>query len=144
MERSFTEKGALAREDALQKYQRFPGRLDALHSKPERSVQVIAGDAIKRHKLKRTAFTTSRLAEYCPKKELVAQTGHEVELWPLVILKELLDNALDACEDASIAPVVSIVVEDDGRIIVEDNGPGLPPGVVASIVDFNTRTSSRE
>ena len=30
------------------------------------------------HKIKRVAFTTSRLMEFCTEKELVAQTGHEV------------------------------------------------------------------
>jgi hypothetical protein len=28
----------------------------------------------------------------------------EVEDWPLVIIKELFDNALDGCEEAGIAP----------------------------------------
>lgn len=45
--------------------------------------------------LQRIAFKTSRLAEFCGEKELTAQIGHEPEEWPLVILKELVDNALD-------------------------------------------------
>ena len=44
----------------------------------------------------RTTFSTSRLLEFCSRKELVAQTGHEPDDWPLVIVKELVDNALDA------------------------------------------------
>jgi DNA topoisomerase VI subunit B len=58
--------------------------------------------------LTRHVFKTSRLAEYCSRKELVNQTGHAVEEWPLVVLKELLDNALDACEEAGTAPVIDI------------------------------------
>jgi hypothetical protein len=50
----------------------------------------------------RVAFKTSRLAEFCGEKELTAQTGHAPEDWPLVIAKELPDNALDACEEAEI------------------------------------------
>ncbi len=43
--------------------------------------------------LTRHVFKTSRLAEFASKKELVNQTGHAVEDWPLVVLKELVDNA---------------------------------------------------
>jgi DNA topoisomerase VI subunit B len=63
--------------------------------------------------------------------------------WPLVILKELIDNALDACEDANIAPVVHIVIDARG-IAVKDNGPGIPAGTVERLCDFAVRVSSRE
>jgi hypothetical protein len=49
--------------------------------------------------LQRVTFKTSRLAEFSGRRELVAQTGHAVEDWPLVILKELVDNTLDAAEE---------------------------------------------
>ena len=32
--------------------------------------------------LERTTFRTSRLLEFCSRKELVAQTGHEPDAWP--------------------------------------------------------------
>ena len=54
--------------------------------------------------LQRTTFSTSRLLDFASAKELTAQTGHAVDDWPLVIVKELLDNAIDACEEAGIAP----------------------------------------
>ena len=91
----------------------------------------------------RTTFATSRLLEFCSAKELTAQTGHEPADWPLVVVKELVDNALDACEEAGIAPVIRVTVAR-GRIRVRDNGPGIPAETVASILDFTTRTSSRE
>ncbi len=50
-------------------------------------------------KLERTTLRTSRLLDFCSEKELIAQTGHQTDAWPLVVLKELVDNALDACED---------------------------------------------
>ncbi len=53
-------------------------------------------------KLNRTTFLTSREMDFFSEKELVTQTGHEIGDWPLVIPKELTDNALDACEDADI------------------------------------------
>jgi Histidine kinase-, DNA gyrase B-, and HSP90-like ATPase len=91
----------------------------------------------------RTTFKTSRLLEFCSRKELVAQTGVAPSAWPVMIIKELVDNALDACEEASIAPVLHVTVAG-GKIRVRDNGPGVPPATVASITDFSTRTSSRE
>ena len=93
--------------------------------------------------LERTTFRTSRLLEFCSRKELVAQTGHEPEEWPLVLLKELIDNALDACEEAGVAPEITVQVEPD-MITVIDNGPGLPPQTVTDMLDFSSRVSSRE
>ncbi len=49
--------------------------------------------------LQRVTLRTSRLLDFCSRKELIAQTGHQTDAWPLVELKELVDNALDACED---------------------------------------------
>lgn len=93
--------------------------------------------------LQRTTFKTSRLLDFASEKELVAQTGHHRDAWPLVILKELVDNAIDACEEANTAPVVTITVNESG-ITVIDNGPGLPASTVMDVLDFQVRTSSRE
>ena len=93
--------------------------------------------------LERTTLRTSRLLDFCSQKELIAQTGHQPGAWPLVILKELIDNALDACEEADIAPEIDITVDDKG-ITVRDNGPGLPQDVIADVLDFSVRVSSRE
>jgi DNA topoisomerase VI subunit B len=95
------------------------------------------------HVLDREVFTTSRLSEFCSQKELTSQTGHSVDQWPLVILKELLDNALDACEEANIAPEIKISVSAES-ITIADNGPGMPPETVKGLLDFNVRVSSRE
>ena len=93
--------------------------------------------------LERATFRTSRLLDFCSEKELIAQTGHRPEAWPLVVLKELVDNALDACEEARIAPEITVKVDDTG-ITVSDNGPGIPPETVAAVLDFSLRVSSRE
>jgi DNA topoisomerase VI subunit B len=58
--------------------------------------------------------------------ELTLQTGHEPDRWPEVVLKELLDNALHACELHDIRPEIHVTIAD-GTIRVEDDGPGLPP-----------------
>jgi hypothetical protein len=101
------------------------------------------------HKIERVAFTTSRLSEYCSRKELVAQTGHEAHEWLRVIIKELTDNGIDACEEAEIAPVIKVIITPGkngrpDRIVVEDNGPGISPDTITGIIDYNIRISSRE
>jgi DNA topoisomerase VI subunit B len=97
----------------------------------------------------RTTFTTSRLSEFASRKELVAQTGHAVEDWPLVVLKEAVDNSLDNCEEAGVAPEIKISVTDgdgdrDANIVVADNGAGIPAETVRRVRDFHMRVSSRE
>ena len=47
----------------------------------------------------------------------------------MTTIKEAVDNSLDACEEASILPEISVEVIDMGndrfRVIIEDNGPGI-------------------
>jgi DNA topoisomerase VI subunit B len=93
--------------------------------------------------LERITFKTSRLLDFCSEKELVAQTGHQKADWPLVVLKELIDNALDACEEGGIAPEISVTVNSQG-ITVADNGPGLPEETIRNILGYTVRVSSRE
>jgi hypothetical protein len=97
----------------------------------------------KQPKLTRVAFRVSRLMEFCTKRELTNQTGHGVYDWPLVVLKELMDNALDACEEAEVAPVISIAV-GPGSVTIQDNGSGIKPATIKSILDYTIRVSSRE
>jgi hypothetical protein len=94
-------------------------------------------------KLTRVNFVVSRLMEFCSQRELQNQTGHWVSEWPLVVAKELLDNALDAAEEAEVAPEITVIVEQD-KIIVEDNANGIDAQTIASILDYTVRVSSRE
>jgi DNA topoisomerase VI subunit B len=94
-------------------------------------------------KLTRVAFRVSRLMEFCTLRELQNQTGHSHYDWALVVLKELMDNALDACEEAEVAPVISIDVRD-GTITIQDNAGGFDPATIKSILDYTVRVSSRE
>src|SRR5215212_5545582 len=96
--------------------------------------------------LKRTTFETSRAAEYFDARELQAQTGQPASNFATVALKELMDNALDACETAGVAPEVDIEVrEEEGliRLSVSDNGPGIPLETVRKVLNFDTRTSDK-
>ena len=94
-------------------------------------------------RLNRETFRTSRLLDFCSERELTKQIGHGVDQWPLVILKELVDNALDAAEEAGIAPVIQVEVAD-GAITITDNGPGIAAETISGVLNFSVRVSSRE
>jgi hypothetical protein len=109
-------------------------------SPPDQDAQELTAG---RPRLTRATFRTSRLLDFCSEKELIAQTGHEPKHWPLVALKELMDNALDACESAGVAPEIQITVDNDG-ISIADNGPGIRTSTIDGILDFTVRVSSCE
>jgi hypothetical protein len=94
-------------------------------------------------KLTRVPFTVSRLMEFCTRRELVNQTGHACLEWPLVVLKELVDNAIDEAEEAGIAPEVHIEVNGN-KIVITDNGRGIPAKTIEGVLDYSIRVSSRE
>jgi hypothetical protein len=94
-------------------------------------------------KITRVPFTVSRLMEFSTRRELQNQTGHSVDDWPLVALKEGMDNALDACEEAEIAPVIEVNVSS-GSIAIQDNAAGIDTNTIKLILDYTIRVSSRE
>ncbi|MHC4562490.1 MAG: DNA topoisomerase VI subunit B [Planctomycetota bacterium] len=55
----------------------------------------------------------------------------------LTTVKEAVDNALDACEEAGILPVVDVVIEQVSethfRLAAQDNGPGIVRKQIPSI-----------
>ena len=81
--------------------------------------------------------------EFCSERELQNQTGHSVYEWPLVVAKELIDNGLDACEEAEVAPNIAVIVEAD-TIVVQDNAGGIDAETIESVLDYTIRVSSRE
>lgn len=92
--------------------------------------------------LQRETFELSRTLEFFTERELIAQIGHSRHWWPVALLKELLDNALDACESAGIAPVLAVELQDDA-LIVTDNGPGLPLATLEKSLDYTVRVSDK-
>jgi DNA topoisomerase VI subunit B len=80
--------------------------------------------------------------EFFAEKELVTQIGHTPMRWPLALLKELIDNALDASESAGTPPVVRVIIEPDA-MTVEDDGPGLPLKVLQRSLDYSVRISDK-
>ncbi len=89
--------------------------------------------------LQREHFSVSLAAAYFSIADLQAQTGQESNQWRHVILKELIDNGLDAAEAAGHAPDILIEFAEtaDGlTLAIADNGPGIPPPVVERLLDF--------
>jgi hypothetical protein len=102
-----------------------------------------SGRAKPEPKLTRVAFKVSRLMEFCSERELQKQTGHSFHDWPLVVAKEIVDNALDACEEAEVAPEITISVDPD-TIFIQDNAEGIDTETIELILDYTIRVSSRE
>ena len=94
-------------------------------------------------RLQRIVFATSRLIEFCSIKELTAQTGHGPDQWPLVIMKEIIDNAIDEAEKSGVPPIIDIEITG-GNIIIRDNGQGIAAETIEKILDFTVRASDKE
>ena len=89
--------------------------------------------------LDRTHFQISRSAEYFDVRELQAQTGQPTHKFGEVVLKELIDNALDACESVGVEPVIHIGYAESSermRICVSDNGNGISDSVMGAGVQW--------
>lgn len=94
----------------------------------------------------REIVSVSRGAEYLDARELAAQTGVAPHRLADAVLKELVDNALDACETAGATPEITVGVvwtSSTTMISVSDNGTGITPDVVSRILNFDTRTSDK-
>lgn len=94
------------------------------------------------HTLERTTFETSRLLEFFSEKELAMQMGCPKEQWPIALFKELIDNALDACETAGLLPEIEVTVEPDS-VSVRDHGPGVPVATLERSLDYVVRVSDK-
>ena len=68
-------------------------------------------------------FTVSRALDFLIERELTRQIGHGSERWPLVVVKELTDNALDDAEEAQLPPRIEVTVNEE-LIEVRDHGSG--------------------
>lgn len=88
------------------------------------------------------AITSASSAEYFSKNlQQVGFSSYTKAV--LTTIKEAVDNALDACEEADILPDISVIVErvkeasargaETVRVFVEDNGPGLNPDDVVKV-----------
>jgi hypothetical protein len=87
-------------------------------------------------------FTTSRLLQFCTVAELTKLVGFGPVQWPVVVVKELIDDALDAAEDVGIAPEITIAVSTKNNTIsVTGNAGGIPADAVTRLLDYTKKTS---
>ena len=98
--------------------------------------------------VRRTVFSTPRSGEFVELRALQAQTGQPAEMFGDVVLKELLDNALDGAETADRAPVIEISIRtDDYReitlVTMTDNGAGITSDIVTRLCDFDQLVSDK-
>jgi len=92
----------------------------------------------------RTTFSTSRTLEFFSERELNMQLGVSRERWAIAMLKELMDNALDACEQTDHAPVITITEDAEAHTLsVQDNGPGFPVDTLERSLDYTVRVSDK-
>src|SRR5262245_25158528 len=84
----------------------------------------------------------SRALEFFTERELQMQIGFPRWHWPIALTKELVDNALDACETAGVTPEITVTL-DGHTLIVHDNGPGLPETTLRRSLDYLVRVSDK-
>ena len=71
---------------------------------------MIAGTA-----LHRELFATPRASEFFELRPLQAQTGQPADKLDAVVVKELMDNALDAAESVDGQPDIALTIRDATR-----------------------------
>ena len=95
----------------------------------------------------RTHFSESMHNDFFTVNGLQSSTGQTSRDFGNVVLKELIDNALDACESAGLEPRINVAANytANGQMVlsVSDNGAGLDGSIVEKILDFDTRTSDK-
>lgn len=94
----------------------------------------------------RTVFEIPMVEEFFTTKGLTAQTGQPSNRFGNVVVKELVDNSLDAAEYVGTAPKIQIrqtLGNGLNVITVADNGSGISPATVERILNFQTRTSDK-
>ena len=85
--------------------------------------------------INRIICKTSKLVDYFTEDGLIKQIGLTKEYWNKVIIKEIVDNALDAIEPMNNKEVH--IIQSGSSLGIYDNGNGLNCEIIKSIYDFN-------
>ena len=91
-----------------------------------------------------SAVDVSMVADYFSTEGLTKKTGVDPKSWDFVIIKELIDNALDAVEPLP-EKAIWIEYDDKGKALsIYDNGDGIPgEAIEESIYNFAVYHSSK-
>ena len=81
------------------------------------------------------------MSDYFSEDELIKKTGIVKSSWDFVILKELIDNALDAIEPLSHKKISIDYTMLDKRLNIFDNGSGISIDTIKKIYDFSMYVS---
>jgi len=89
-------------------------------------------------------LSRSRSSDYTSLQGLSTQTSCDRESLDLLVLKELIDNALDSCAEN---PVIDISFQQSKdrlfTLTVEDNGRGIKEDELKKILDFDNFSSTK-
>lgn len=94
----------------------------------------------------RRFHTDSRASENFTENGLVSLTGQSRHDWARYVLKELLDNSIEAAEEHTDTPEISVRIETEegpyssrspfvALVEVADNGPGMGEDMVAEVFE---------
>lgn len=92
--------------------------------------------------LNRQVHVTNRSFDFFSEEELNKQIGFPQEQWLIALVKELIDNGLDASEAASIVPHIVIDVQQDSVSVI-NNGSSLPERVINNALNYMVRVSDK-
>ena len=90
----------------------------------------------------RPHFFKSSELEYFTESTLNKQIGYTKSQWGITLVKELIDNSLDATEKKGVAPDIKVVIGKD-FISVQDNGCGIPEHVIKKSLNYTGTMSDK-
>lgn len=92
--------------------------------------------------LQRVTLITPIGRDFFSKEGLQKALGYSEEWWLEALIKELVDNSLDSCENRDEAPEVTISINPTS-FTVSDNGAGLASQIIKDSLDYTVFTSDK-
>ena len=88
-------------------------------------------------------YETDMMADYFSENELIKKTGVSKSLWEFVLLKEIIDNSLDAIESLQTKKVTVnyFISNGEKHLQIFDNGNGISIDTVKRIYKFSKYVS---